>query len=480
MTRMRLCLLTLLAVVLAACTSRRPEGQRPAATGPLPALFARPAFAYAAGGSRDASISDIAERAVHSVVNVFSTRVVRQPRGPLHGHPFFDRFLQPDTPREQRAKSLGSGVIVTADGVVLTNNHVVENAQEIRVRLVGGRELQAKIVGTDPKSDLAVLRLQSPPRDLRPLPIGDSSKARLGEVVLAIGNPFGVGQTVTMGIVSAIGRANMGIVDYEDFIQTDAAINPGNSGGALVNMRAELIGINTAILSRSGGYQGIGFAIPTNMARPIMISLIKSGRVVRGWLGVMIQDLNEEMARALRIALNKGVLVTDVVPDGPAARAGLRRDDVITHIDGVAMDSSAHLRNRVGVAGAEGTIKVSALRGGKTLQLTIKLSALPSEATATLDRSQGALGGLTLDPLTDETRQRLGLPPRASGVLVKSIDAGSAAQDAGLQERDVILQINRQPVANPTQFATIYRQASGKILLLVYRSGSALYLLLEK
>jgi serine protease Do len=272
----------------------------------------------------------------------------------------------------------------------------------------------------------------------------------------------------------------MGIVDYEDFIQTDAAINPGNSGGALVNMRAELIGINTAILSRSGGYQGIGFAIPTNMARPIMISLIKSGRVVRGWLGVMIQDLNEEMARALRIALNKGVLVTDVVPDGPAARAGLRRDDVITHIDGVAMDSSAHLRNRVGVAGAEGTIKVSALRGGKTLQLTIKLSALPSEATATLDRSQGALGGLTLDPLTDETRQRLGLPPRASGVLVKSIDAGSAAQDAGLQERDVILQINRQPVANPTQFATIYRQASGKILLLVYRSGSALYLLLEK
>jgi serine protease Do len=336
------------------------------------------------------------------------------------------------------------------------------------------------MLGTDPKSDLAVLRLQGDLHGLRPIAFADSSKLRLGEVVLAIGNPFGVGQTVTMGIVSALGRANMGIVDYEDFIQTDAAINPGNSGGALVSMRAELVGINTAILSRSGGYQGIGFAIPANMAKPIMDSLIKRGRVVRGWLGVVIQDLNADMARVLRIPASKGVLVTDMVPDGPAAKAGLRRDDVITQIDGVAIDSVAHLRNHVAVAGAGATIKLAVLRGGKPLQLAARLSELPSEAVAKLDRSQGALGGLTLEPLTDEARQRLGFPRRVSGVVVKSIDAGSAAADANLREGDIILEINRQAVANPTQFAAVYKQATGKILLLVYRQGSTLYLLLEK
>jgi serine protease Do len=450
----------------------------------LPKILARPAFAYAqSGDGKGASLSDIAERAVKSVVNVSSTRVVtRDPgRSPFHGDPFFERFFpHQNLPREERARSLGSGVIVSAQGVVLTNNHVVQNAQEIRVRLFDGRELGAKVVGSDAKSDLAVIQLKGDTSGLQPLPLGGSGKLRLGEVVLAIGNPFGVGQTVTMGIVSAIGRANMGIVDYEDFIQTDAAINPGNSGGALVNMRAELVGINTAILSRSGGYQGIGFAIPTDMARPIMDSLLQHGRVIRGWLGVVLQDLGEDVAQALKIPLVKGVLVSDVVPDGPAARAGLRRADVITHLDGKPMDSVAHLRNQVAVAGASAAVKLSVLRDGKSIDMMVKLSALPSEAEAKIDSSQGTLGGLTLEPLTDGARRKMGLPTRVSGVMVKSIEGGSAAEGAGLSAGDVILEINRQPVSDPLQFATLYREARGKVLLLVYREGSTMYLLLEK
>lgn len=454
-------------------------------SGSFPHILARPAFAYAAGGSggaQAASLSDIAERAVKSVVNIFSTRMVRQEPGlsPFHGNPFFDRMFPSERPREQRAQSLGSGVIVTRDGVVLTNNHVVEHAKVIRARLSDGRELEAKLIGSDSKSDLAVLRLQGDIKQIQPLSFSDSNKTRLGEVVLAIGNPFGVGQTVTMGIISAVGRANMGIVDYEDFIQTDAAINPGNSGGALVNMKAELVGINTAILSRSGGSQGIGFAIPSAMARPIMTSLLKNGRVVRGWLGVAIQDLNEDIAKMLKITQTTGVLITDVVPDGPAAKAGLKREDVITHLDGIALDSGVHLRNRVGLAGANVTVKLTVLRANRTLQIPVKLAELPSERVAKFDRSQGALGGLTLEPLTDSIRQKLDLPPRLNGIIVRSLEAGSAAQGAGLQEGDVILEINRQPVSSPLEFAAIYRQAASKVLLLVYRGRSTFYLLLEK
>jgi len=481
-------ILTSLLLCLPAC---RGGGQAPPAKKSSPKIagverflgFARPAFAYA-GQRREVSLSDIAERAVKSVVNISSVRVVaREPAlSPFHGNPFFDRYFGPQggPPREQRARSLGSGVILTREGVVLTNSHVVKDATQIRVRLSDGRELDATVVGADPKSDLAVLRLKGELGELTPLPLGDSSKLRLGEVVLAIGNPFGVGQTVTMGIVSALGRANMGIVDYEDFIQTDAAINPGNSGGALVNMRAELCGINTAILSRSGGYQGIGFAIPANMAKPISDSLLKHGRVIRGWLGVVIQELSDEMAKALKVPTVKGVIVTDVVEGGPAAKAGLKRADVITHLDGEPMDSAVRLRSKVAAAGPDHKAKLKLLREGKPIETTVTLSALPDESPATLDRNQGALGGLTLEPLSEEIRRRLGLSARVSGVLVKSIEEGSAAQSAGLAEGDLILEINRQTVANPLQFATIYRAAKDKVLLLIYRQGSTLYLLLQK
>ncbi len=448
---------------------------------PVSHIFAKPAFAYAQNkNDKQVSLSDIAEHAVRSVVNIASTRTIHR-RGPMHGNPFFDRFFNfPGVPQEQRARSLGSGVIINTEGVIITNNHVVQEAQEIVVTFFDGQSMEAKLVGTDPKSDVAVLRLKGKPKNIEPIPIGNSLKLRLGEVVLAIGNPFGVGQTVTMGIVSALGRANMGIVDYEDFIQTDAAINPGNSGGALVNMRGELVGINTAILSKSGGYQGIGFAIPTAMVKPISTSLIKHGRVIRGWLGVVIQDLSEEMAKVMKLSVSKGVLVADVQAGSPADKAGIKRGDVIIKLNGQTMSTVARLRNEIASAGANVKAKLTLLRDGNEKTVTVTLGVLPSDQVAKLDRSQGVLGGLTLSPLSEEDKHKLGLPRRVQGVLVKEVEHGSAADAAGLQVDDVILEINRQIATNPLQFSTIYKKATGKVLLLVYRMGSTMYVLLEK
>ena len=251
----------------------------------------------------------------------------------------------------ERENSLGSGVIVRKSGVILTNNHVIEGASKIRVTLSDGRDFDAEVVGADPKSDIAVIKMLKPPKDLAPIALGDSDSLRLGEMVVAIGNPFGLGHTVTMGIVSAKGRANVGIVDYEDFIQTDAAINPGNSGGALIDLQGRLIGINTAIASRSGGYQGIGFAVPSNMARAVMNSLLKHGRVVRGWLGVAIQPVTKDLQRAMGLKTTKGVLISDVMQDSPAARSGIKRGDVI-ELAGETLRDPVHLRNRVAAAGS--------------------------------------------------------------------------------------------------------------------------------
>jgi len=313
-------------------------------------LMPTPAFAQANKAGETVVLADIAERVVPSVVNISSEKIVRDTGsppdfGPLFNDPFFRHFfggpLEPSSrPRARREHSLGSGVIVSDKGVVLTNNHVIENADEIRVGLADGREFEAEIVGRDPDSDLGVLKLKGDVKDLKVLAMGDVNSLRLGDIVLAVGNPFGVGQTLTMGIVSAKGRASVGIVQYEDFIQTDAAINPGNSGGALVNMRGELVGINTAILSRSGGYQGIGFAIPTNMARPIMDGILADGKVKRGWLGVAIQDVTPQLKDALGLTESSGVLISDVAADGPAAKAGLKRGDVIVSLDGQKTDSS--------------------------------------------------------------------------------------------------------------------------------------------
>jgi Do/DeqQ family serine protease len=338
---------------------------------------AAPALAALPGNT---SISDVAERVVDGVVNVSSTQAVAS--GPASFDPF---FTDPSSPffgfgdRDPRmAQSMGSGVIVSAGGRVLTNAHVIKGADTITVTLHDGSDHKARVVGTDPKADLAVLQLEGKFPPLRPLPYGDSSKLRLGEVVLAVGNPFGVGQAVTMGIVSATGRA-FNIAQYEDFIQTDAAINPGNSGGALVNLRGELIGINTAILSRSGGYQGIGFAIPSNMARSIADMLVKDGRVSRGLLGVHIAPLGDEIAGKLKVAPRSGVLIAQVEPSGPAAKAGLTDNTIVTAIDGLAVNDPGKLRNLIAMAGGNRDVTLAVIQDGKPRTLKVKLGEVPDE-----------------------------------------------------------------------------------------------------
>jgi Do/DeqQ family serine protease len=319
------------------------------------------------------SIADVTAMAMPSVVNISSTKAVKN--GPAAFDPFYGgRGLRDGTPHPA---SMGSGVIVSNSGYILTNNHVVAGSDEIKVTLADGRDYKAKVVGADPQSDVAVVQMLGNVDKLSPIKFGDSSALRLGDVVLAMGNPFGVGQTVTMGIGSAKGRGNMGIVDYEDFIQTDAAINPGNSGGALINMRGELVGINTAILSRTGGYQGIGFAIPSNMARPIMKALIADGKVSRGWLGVSIRSVDSDLAREKNLSVAQGVYVAEVVAKTPAARAGLLAGDVVVAIDGLRTIEMNQLRNTVAMAGAGKTVRLDVVRGSGSKHVDVVLGELP-------------------------------------------------------------------------------------------------------
>jgi serine protease Do len=463
----------------------------------VPASFLpNPAFAYASEPSEKGkvvSLADVAAKALPSVVNIASTKVEHfNPRqSPFFTDPFFQRFFGGgpwEVPRERREEALGSGVIVSKDGIVLTNNHVISGAQEIKVFTSDKREFDAKVIGADPKSDLAVIRLKGDVSGLKPIQFGDSSRLRLGDVVLAIGDPFGVGQTVTMGIVSAKGRANVGIEDYEDFIQTDAAINPGNSGGALVDMDGDLVGINTAILSRSGGYQGIGFAIPTNMVKPIMDELIKTGKVVRGWLGVSIQDIDQSLAKALSLPNANGVLISDVGPNSPAEKAGLKRGDVVLKVNGTAVNSTGELRNLIADAGANVDVKLDLLRAGKSLTINAKLGEMPasmggpsSSASSSPSAQPSSLDGLTLQNLNASNRQRFRVSSDVKhGALVTQIEPGSNAAQQGLRPGDVLLQVNRHDVNSVQIFKQLYGHAKGNVLLLVSRQGRTFYLVVHR
>jgi Do/DeqQ family serine protease len=323
----------------------------------------------------DGSIADVAERVVDSVVNISSSHQVKGGGGPADFDPFYNDPDSPwgggDTGRKQMSK--GSGVIVSPGGRILTNAHVVDGATDIVVTLHDGSEMEARVIGKDPKADLAVIQLKGKVPLLRPLAFGDSSALRLGDVVLAIGDPFGVGKAVTMGIVSAKGRASVGIEDYEDFIQTDAAINPGNSGGALVNMKGELVGINTAILSKTGGYQGIGFAIPTNMAKPIMEMLVKDGKVSRGYLGVSTATLNQAIATERQLAVSRGVYVAGVEENSPAALAGLVQGDIVVGMNGTEMRDAGVFRNSIAMTKPGTTVNLDVIRGSGKHAIKAKL-----------------------------------------------------------------------------------------------------------
>jgi len=429
------------------------------------------------------SFAPIVKNAQPAVVSIASTKVVKISSGdeglsPLFDDPMFRQFFGDGPqnrfgkPREQREQGLGSGVIVAPDGYILTNNHVINDANEIRVYTSDKRELKARIIGADPKTDIAVVKVDA--KNLPTLPFADSSQAQVGDIVLAIGNPFGVGQTVTMGIISATGRGNLGIEDYEDFIQTDAAINPGNSGGALINASGQLIGVNTAILSRAGGNQGVGFAVPANLARTVMNQLLKDGKVVRGYLGVMIQPVTPEIAKAFNLPDARGALVGEVTPDGPAARAGLAQGDVIIELNGVRVDDNRELRLKIGQLAPGSAIRLKLLRDGNPREVNITLGELPNEKEVANDGKpeSDSPDGLSVENLTPQIARQLELQSNASGVVVTGVQDGSRADDAGLRRGDVIQQVNRQPINNVAEFERAMKQAGDKsTLLLVNRNG---------
>jgi serine protease Do len=453
-----------------------------------PAASAQAASPVAvAGGSN--GFPAVAKATMPAVVNISTTRTIKQsgmPASPFMNDPLFKHFFgeefgrQFQVPRERRESSLGSGVIVSADGYIVTNAHVVDKADEIKVLLADKREFTGKVVGSDPKSDIAVIKIKG--TDLPILNWGDSEKLEVGEYVLAIGNPFGLNSTITLGIVSAVGRANMGIEQYENFIQTDAAINPGNSGGALVNTRGELIGINTAIFSQTGGSMGIGFAIPSNMAKGVMDSLVKHGKVVRGYLGVSIQDVNAKIARQFGLDKAQGALVSDVVSGSPAELGGIKSGDVITRLDSKVIENSTMLRNRVAEFPVGQSVEVEVLRDKKPLKLTIKIAEQPKDMTASGESVKGegksaALAGLEAQNLTPDISSKLNLARGTQGVVVNSVESGSAAEEAGIQPGDVIVELNRKPVRNTDDFRRLSKSL-GKdesALLLIVRQNRKLF-----
>ncbi len=438
-------------------------------------------------GPSKTSFAPVVKAVLPTVVNISSSKVVRAPNqlsGPMFMDPFFQQFFGDGSdgrfniPRERRERSLGSGVIVSPEGYILTNNHVVDGATDIRVTLSDKREFKATVVGTDPKTDIAVLKVEG--SNLPTVTIGDSSKVQVGDYALAIGNPFGVGQTVTMGIVSAKGRSNLGIEDYEDFIQTDAPINPGNSGGALVNDRGELVGINTAILSHgSGGNEGIGFAVPVNLARQVMDQILKNGKVTRAYLGIIPQNVTPAIAKAMGQSEPRGVLVGDVSPNSPAQASGLERGDIILELNGKPVADANQLRMSISMMQPQATVKLNVVRNGDRRELSVKLGELPTpqeHAQVEKGGSDSALEGVTVDNLDAETAQQLGLPPNTAGVVVTDVSPASPYADSGLHRGDVIQEVNRQPIKNVAEFQKAMRKGGKEPLLLVNRHGSTMYL----
>jgi serine protease Do len=383
---------------------------------------------------------------------------------------FGGRLPQMQGPRDYKQAGQGSGFIISPDGYIMTNNHVVGDVDKIVVEMGDGRKFEnAKLIGTDPDSEVALIKIDA--TGLPTVPMGDSSKMRIGDWVMAVGNPFGLAQTVTVGVISAVGRSNMHITEYEDFIQTDAAINPGNSGGPLLNLDGQVIGINTAIYSQSGGYMGIGFAIPINMASAIEKQLKDHGSVVRGYLGILIQDVTPELAQALGVKDASGALVSDMPKDSPGAKAGLQTGDVIVKINGKSMDNSTALRNYVATLAPETQTTMTVLRDKRELQLKVTIAERPStSAKADQAGPESHQLGIQIQAVTGPVAQQLGVK-EGEGVVITAVEQGSAADEAGLTAGDIILQANRQAVNTPQQFqqAITGVEKTGQVLLLIHR-----------
>jgi Do/DeqQ family serine protease len=460
---------------------------------PRSAFAEAPAAAEArtVGAGQD-SYAPVVDAVAPAVVTIHAEqRVQAVQHSPFRGSPFGDdplfreffgdRFPQGEEMPERRAQGLGSGVIVRPDGYILTNHHVVDGADRITVELNDRRTLTAKVVGSDAPSDLAVLKVEA--SGLPTVPLADSDEVKVGDVVLAVGNPMGVGQTVTMGIVSAKGRATgLGDGSFEDFLQTDAPINRGNSGGALVSTSGELVGINSQILSPSGGNIGIGFAIPANMAKHVMESLIADGTVHRGMLGVTVQGVTPEIAESLGMETVRGALISAVNENGPADEAGLERGDVITAINGDAVETSNDLRNSIAATKPGSSITLTVLRNGEEQKVTARLAELPSDSQAAGrsggSREEGGPLGLAVEPLSRERARALGLA-EGQGLLVASVSADSPAADAGFRRGDVIEEVNGSAVASASALREAVTSGNRPALVLVRRGEQSIYLTLS-
>lgn len=410
------------------------------------------------------AMAGISERVKPAVVNIFTSKIIKS------------KQTTANIQKAQKGFSLGSGVIVSKDGYIVTCNHVIAGAEDILVKLNDNREFKGKVVGMDSKTDIAVIKIAAD--NLPTLPWGDSGKLKTGEIVMAFGNPFGLTQTVTMGIVSATGRSGMGIVDYEDFIQTDASINPGNSGGALVNANGEFVGINDAIYSTSGGNLGISFAVPSTMVKNIMDSIINKGRVIRGYIGVQVQQLSPELAKQFRLPNDKGILLNDVTEGAPAEKAGLKRGDIIVSMDGKNIEDAFHLRNQVAATMPNATIELGIMRDGKPLSFPVIVSELASDdKSAITAESENALKGVAIQDLTADLSKKLGLKKGSKGIVIMGVDENSRALGF-LKRGDIIAEINKKHVKNTSEFRKIATKIpkNQNVMLLVIRGGFNQYI----
>ncbi len=435
---------------------------------------------------------NVVKQAKPAVVNIkvekTTTNSPHQGLGPedMFNNPFFEQFFGPQSrrqqPQEYKQQGQGSGFIISKDGFILTNNHVVDGADSIKVTLADNRDFDAKVIGTDPQTDVALIKI-SDPQNLPVLPLGDSSNLEAGEWVIAIGNPFGLSQTVTVGVVSATGRSSVGISEYENFIQTDAAINPGNSGGPLINGRGEAVGINTALFSRTGGYMGIGFAIPINMVKSVEGQLQKQGKVTRGWLGVAIQNVTKELAESFGLKQSGGILISEVQKDSPASAAGLQQGDIILRLDGVELNDVSDLRNRVAMLQPKTKALLDIMRDGRDKKIQVSIGEQPS------DFSKGGQGpgsdgsleqyGLSLQELTPELARKFEYGIQ-SGLIISDVAKGSAAETAGLKPGQLVEEVNRQQVSSMKDLDAVLQQSKSdsKVLLRVRVGNYSTYVVL--